>query len=223
MRLPLLVLRPEPGNAATVAAARTLGLEAIPAALFTIRPLDWALGDARPEAVLMTSANAARHGGSGLAPLCGLPVYTVGQATAEAAADAGFADIRVGDGDADAVLKLAQGDGVRALLHLAGREHRPAAAEGIEIDRRIVYAADPVDHLPEVVRHALPEVVALLHSARAAALFARLVDPAGIRIAAISAAALEAAGPGWAATAVAAQPTDASLLAVAAKLCDQGG
>jgi uroporphyrinogen-III synthase len=223
MSRPLLVLRPEPGNAATVQAARALGLTAIAAPLFTVRPIEWSLGDAIPEALLMTSANAARHGGATLRQLFRLPVYAVGQATADVAQDAGFTDIRVGSGNVDAVLTLAQGDGARALLHLVGREHRPAVAEGIAIERRIVYASDPADRLPEVVRDALPGVVSLLHSARAARLFAGLVDPAGIRIAAISAATLAAAGDGWRDTAVARAPTDASLLAVAAKLCDQGG
>ena len=54
-------------------------------------------------------------------------------------------------------------------------------------------------------------------------IFARLVDPAGIRIAALSSAVLAAAGTGWADSAAAEAPTDACLLAVAAKLCDQDG
>ncbi|MEA3064722.1 MAG: hypothetical protein QOJ27_1168, partial [Sphingomonadales bacterium] len=40
-----------------------------------------------------------------------------------------------------------------------------------------------------------------------------------IRVAAISAAAAEAAGEGWAAKAVAAAPRDQALLELAAKLC----
>ncbi|HEY0269506.1 MAG TPA: uroporphyrinogen-III synthase, partial [Sphingomonas sp.] len=63
MSRPLLVLRPEPGASATVAAAQAMGLEAIAAPLLTVRPLGWSLPDDPPEAVLMTSANAARHGG----------------------------------------------------------------------------------------------------------------------------------------------------------------
>ncbi len=110
------------------------------------------------------------------------------------------------------------------LLHLAGREHRPPATDtGIAIARRVVYAADAVTALPEAARAALPDTVVLLHSPRAAALFATLVDPSGIAIAAMSSATRAAAGEGWRTVAIAERPTDASLLAAAAKLCDQRG
>ena len=64
----------------------------------------------------------------------------------------------------------------------------------------------------------------LLHSPRAARLFAELVDGAelardAVRIAAISPAALAAAGPGWRLAAAAARPRDDALLELAAKLC----
>jgi len=52
---------------------------------------------------------------------------------------------------------------------------------------------------------------------------AELVDPADratIRIAAISAAAAEAAGEGWQALRIASSPNDAELLALAARLCE---
>ncbi len=221
MSLPLLVLRPEPGNAATVAAARAVGMDTIAAPLFSIKPLEWQLPISLPDAVLMTSANAARCGGPHLQQLTGLPVYAVGAATAEAARDAGFSRINVGNSDVGAVFALALQDHVRTLLHLSGRDFRAPAAPGITIDRRIIYCADPVDTLPGAAA-VLPRAIALLHSPRAARLFASLVAPDAIAIAAISDATLVAAGPGWRATAVAAEPTDASLLAVAAKLCDQG-
>jgi uroporphyrinogen-III synthase len=60
----------------------------------------------------------------------------------------------------------------------------------------------------------------MVHSVRAAERFARLAAGKGsIRVAAISAAAAEAAGEGWAAKAVAAAPRDQALLELAAKLC----
>lgn len=219
---PLLILRPEPGATATMRLAATMGLETIAAPLFTIRPRAWILPENAPEAVLMTSANAARHGGTALAALRHLPLYAVGHATADAARTAGFSTIVTGTGAADDILARAKADGVRALLHLAGREHRAADMPGIGIERRIVYASDAVEALPAAAHAALPGAIALLHSPRAAALFASFVTPAPIRIAAISPAALAAAGHGWRATAVAARPDDASLLAAAAKLCDQG-
>ncbi|WP_019834261.1 uroporphyrinogen-III synthase [Sphingomonas sp. PR090111-T3T-6A] len=216
----VLVLRPEPGATATVSAARALGLEAIAAPLFEVRALDWIPPTEPPEAVLMTSAQAARLGGTGLALLRDRPLYAVGEATAAAARHAGFTRILVGDAGVDAVVARAARDGVRSLLHLAAREHRAPTIIGMTIERRLVYAAEPVPALPEAARAALPRAVALLHSPRAAALFASLVDPMAIRIAAISPAARDAAGEGWRAAAIAGRPTDASLLAAAAKLCN---
>ncbi|HLZ79132.1 MAG TPA: uroporphyrinogen-III synthase, partial [Sphingomonas sp.] len=98
MTRPLLVLRPEPGASATVAAAHALGLEAIAVPLFTVRPVDWIIPERTPEAVLMTSANAARMAGAALHSLAPLPLYAVGAATAAAARDAGFTRIVAGEG-----------------------------------------------------------------------------------------------------------------------------
>lgn len=227
----LLVLRPEPGATATRAAAAAIGLEAVAAPLFVTRPLPWSLPDPPPAAVLMTSANAARHGGiglaGGLAGLATLPLYAVGPASAAAAKAAGFVDITAGEAGVDAILARAAADGVPSLLHLAGREHLPPRDPPLPIVRRLVYAADAVDRLPDEARAVLPGAIVLLHSPRAAAAFARLLDAAGIaravvEIAAISEAARAAAGAGWRAAIIAAAPGDAALLAAAAKLCDQG-
>jgi uroporphyrinogen-III synthase len=216
----LLILRPEPGASATALRARERGFEPIVAPLFMVRPVAWNAPAARPDAVIMTSANAARHGGSALGTLRSVPLYAVGAATAEAARTAGFETVTSGEGDAEAVFALAQAQGHRRLLHLAGREHR--AIEGEGIDCRIVYAADAIDQIPEAARAALPDATVLLHSPRAARLFASFVVPNAIALAAISEATRKAAGSGWLAVSVADRPTDASLLDAAARLCDQG-
>lgn len=221
MSRPLLVLRPEPGASATAAAIREMGREAVAAPLFSVRPVAWTLPADMPEAVLMTSANAARHGGAQLDALTHLPLYAVGKATARAGCGVGFGRILVGEADADAIVARARADGIGRLLHLAGREHRAIASDRPAIERRIVYASDAVSALPVEAAAVLPDAVALLHSPRAAALFAALVDRLGIAIAAISPVALAAAGTGWRKTALAERPEDASLLAAAAKLCDQ--
>jgi uroporphyrinogen-III synthase len=203
-------------------------MDATEAPLFATRPIVWTVPDPLPPAVLMTSASAARHGGEGLRRLVGLPLYAVGEATARAARAAGFAEIRSGDGGIDAILARAAADGVTSLLHLTGREHHAPTKPKPALVKRIVYAADAVDILPAAARAVLPEAVALLHSERAAATFARLLDAAGITrdavaIAAISAQTRHAAGEGWRAAIVADRPNDAALLAAAAKLCDQDG
>ena len=82
----LIVLRPEPGASATVERAQALGLDAFAIPLFRVEPIAWTAPDAGQfEGLLLTSANAVRHGGDQLERLRGLPVYVVGEATAEAA------------------------------------------------------------------------------------------------------------------------------------------
>jgi uroporphyrinogen-III synthase len=214
----VLILRPEPGAAETAMRARALGLEPIVAPLFAIRPLAWTPPDpAGFDAVLLTSANAARHGGGGMTPFFALPCYAVGERTAEAARDAGFVDVRTGSSDAAALVALAERDGFSSMLHLCGQDH-------IDLDRVssiAVYAADPSGTLPPEPEQA----VVLLHSPRAAARFAELAGARrdAFRIAAISTAAAAAAGPGWRSVAIAAAPRDQALLELAAKLCQTAG
>lgn len=221
----ILVFRPEPGAFATGARAEALGLVAIMAPIFTIQPIDWRPPEDAFDTVLMTSANAARHGGAGLASFRHLPCYAVGEATAGAAREAGFADVRVGLGDGAAVVEMMARDGVHCAFHPCGRDHMALEHRALSIVRRAVYSSDAVARLPENARVAMAQgTVALLHSARAAELLARLVPEKGrMAIAAISDAAAQAAGPGWKRVAVAARPSDEALLELAAKLCQTGG
>ncbi|HEV2815701.1 MAG TPA: uroporphyrinogen-III synthase [Allosphingosinicella sp.] len=214
----VLVLRPQPGADETAARARAIGLEPVVAPLFAIRALAWSPPDASEfDAVLLTSANAARHGGDGMTPFMRLPCYAVGERTADAARAAGFADVRTGPSDGAALVAMARQEGAEALLHLGGRDH--VALDGVA--RIPVYAAEAAGALPTDAERA----VVLIHSARAAARFADLAgDRRGaFRIAAISAEAAAAAGPGWRTMAIAAAPRDQALLELAAKLCQTAG
>ena len=59
----IVVLRPEPGNADTCAKLRGLGLEPLAMPVFTVVPVAWTPPDVGTfDAVLLTSANAIRHG-----------------------------------------------------------------------------------------------------------------------------------------------------------------
>jgi uroporphyrinogen-III synthase len=192
-----------------------MGLEPAVAPLFAITSVAGPPVEAAGyDAVLLTSANGARHAPAGLAAL---PCFAVGESTAAAARAAGFAEIRSGPSDGEAAAAMMAEAGVKRALHLCGRDHLAVEAPGVEIDRRIVYAAEPVPH----ARFEGP-AVAMIHSARAAARFAQLADRKTIAVAAISAAAAAAAGEGWAAKAVAAAPRDQALLELAAKLCNHG-
>jgi len=224
---PLLILRPQPGAGETAARAQALGLAPIVAPLFMIRPLSWVAPDpAGFDAVMLTSANAARHAGDGLTPFLSLPCYAVGEASAAAAREAGFAEVRVGPADGDALAALMVADGVHLALHPCGADFAPQGRPGIRIDDVPVYAADGAGRLPPEAEAGLRGgALALLHSPRAASWFAMLVgDRRGsIAIAAISAAAARAAGTGWEDVAVAAAPRDEALLELAAKLCQTDG
>ena len=209
----LLIVRPRPGADESAARARALGLAPIVAPLFETRPLDWAPPDPGGfDAILLTSANAARLGGEGLRPLLALPCYAVGERTAEAARAAGFTDVRTGPSDGSALAAMAERDGATSLLHLGGRDH-VAIGGATHI---AVYASERAGALPPD----LGEALILLHSARAASLLAELAADRGrIAIAAISAQVAQAAGAGWKSVAVADAPRDEALLELAAKLC----
>lgn len=210
---PLAVLRPEPGNAATAARIVAAGGRALRLPLFAVRALTWDPPAATEhDALILTSANAVRHAGPALARYRTLPVYAVGEATAAAAGAAGLAVVLTGGRDAADLARQAAAAGVGRALHLTGRERAAAQLPGVA--RAIaVYASDP---LPLCTADLLPlaGAVALVHSPRAGALLATLVpDRAGAAVAAISPAALAAAGGDWGASAVAATPDDAALIA----------
>jgi uroporphyrinogen-III synthase len=191
-----------------------MGLKPVVAPLFAITAVTGpAVEAARFDAVLLTSANGARHAPAGLERL---PCFAVGEGTAGAARAAGFGDVRTGPRDGAAAAAMMTAAGVRRALHLCGRDHLAVEAQGVEIERRIVYSAEPLPR-PRFEGPA----VAMIHSARAGARFAELAgDRSGIAIAAISEPAAAAAGEGWAAKAVAEAPRDQALLELAAKLCN---
>ena len=218
----IIVLRPEPGAAATLRWARERGLEAHAIPLFDVEPIEWPVPDPSDfDALLLTSANAVRHGGPGLELFRGLPVHAVGEATARAAREAGFTVATAGNSDVNGLLGSI--DANLRLLHPCG-EHRtvPDAARQA-ITSMPVYRARAREHV-EIDDAA--GSVALVHSPRAGARLAELVDAqpidrSTIIIAAISQAAAEAAGSGWGAIENAASPTDDALLALAEQLCNK--
>ena len=217
----VLVLRPQPGADETAARARALGLDVVVAPLFSVRPLAWTPPDPGAfDAVMLTSASAARQAAEGLAPFRALPCYAVGEATAAAATEAGFADVRIGPDDGKSLLLMMADDAVRAVLHPCGQDHLALALPDVTITRIPVYAAEAAASLPVPAE----EMLALLHSPRAATLFAGLAgDKSRIRIAAISARTARAAGEGWQSVAVAPRPRDQALLELAAELCQKAG
>lgn len=224
----LLIVRPEPGASSSAAAARARGWEPVVAPLFVVRALQWTPPDpAGFDALLLTSANAARYGGDGLRALRALPVYAVGESTARAAREACVSVTAIAGGTADAAAALIRAAGHRSVLHLAGRDARGFEEAWLAITRIAVYAADevagPVTGFSEALAR---QPVVLLHSVRAAQAFARRVgaadaDRATIALVGVSAHVLAAAGGGWRAAATAATPHDDAMLDAAGPMVDQ--
>lgn len=217
----LFLFRPEPAAGRSAALARAMGVEVACVPLFAIEPVEWAAPDPRCfDALLITSANAVRAAGGQLDRLRELPAHCVGEASALAAEIAGLGVASVGSGGID---ELLQGIGLdQRLLHLAGEDRRAPGGPARRIEAVTVYRARALPRPAGL--DGLAGQVAAVHSPRAAARLAELVGRAAradVRLAAISAAALEAAGDGWERAEAVAAPAEADLLALAARLCER--
>jgi uroporphyrinogen-III synthase len=198
-----------------------MGLDAIAMPLFEIEPVEWEAPEASGfDGLLLTSANAVRQAGEKLVSLRGLRSFVVGEATAEAAREAGFDIASSGDAGVERLLGSIEND--LKLLHLCG-EDRTAVEAKQTITAVIVYRSAELP-TPKGLAQIGGQTVAV-HSTRAGKRLAELVDQTGldraaIRIAAISDNAAAATGAGWEAREAAESPDDGALLALAARLCD---
>ena len=199
----ILVTRPEPDNAATAAALRTKGLEVLLAPMLRFEPVAFHDdADARYSAIIVTSANALRAIEAHLAGhLLPLPVFAVGERTAEAARHAGFRDVMVADGNAAALRELITAS-VRArtlkkastLLYLAGADLAGDLAgelgeRGFSVVTHTTYRMIPVLRLPQGACDAFAanRIEAVLHySRRSARAFLDAVRAAGVEISALA-------------------------------------
>lgn len=215
----VLVTRPEPAASRTAARLRALGHEVVVAPLLIPRAVDWSVPPGNWQAVAFTSASAPGLAGDALKSLVHLPAYAVGEATAAAAREAGFAGVRPARGDASAVFRLAARDGIARLLHLAGHDRSEATVpSGLTVGVTTVYAADLASGLP-----VFDGDVVLLYSARTAAHFATLFagERSALALTALSPQVAAAAGSGWARVIVAAEPTEDALFAAARLTCER--
>ncbi len=148
----LLVTRPQPDAERTATALRARGHATIVAPLLGIEPVDGVeLGGGPWAAILVTSANAAaaiaRH--SRFAELKGLSVLAVGERSAQAMRDVGFADV------------ISAGGGAGDLTRLAAERLKPTAP---------LLRIEPVDNAE---LGSGPWAAILITSANAAAAIAR--------------------------------------------------
>lgn len=221
---PVWVLRPEPGNAATCARVQAIGRTAVSLPLFTVEALAWDVPDAKDyDALLLTSANAVRHVGEGLASLSILPVYAVGDATAAAARGEGLSVSATGVGGVESIAPTLERDQRRRILHLTGHDFRVLPIDA-EVTVRQVYAAQTRAEsaiLPALCAAPRPADV-LLYSPRAAKRFGELVEAAALprgdfHLYTLSHKIAAAAGPDWAAVTLADSIDEAALLSALQK------
>lgn len=210
------LLLTRPAAEATAVKLRARGHEVLFLPLMAFEPVPWQPAAAAPDAIMLTSPQAARA----TAPAWQVPVYAVGEATAIAARDAGFGNVCNGGGTVQVLVDRAAADGVTHLLHLAGADRTPyRTPAGLTIETVIVYRARllPLLSLPQVD-------LVLLYSARTAAHFAFETDRLAVPRAKVSLAVLSesiglAAGTGWHHVITAAAPNEAALLAAIDAAC----
>lgn len=208
---------------ATLARALAAGFEAHAYPLFLVAPLPWTGPEPHlVDAVMFTSANGARLGGAQLARYAHLPAYAVGEVTAQAARDAGFASLESGEDGVQALIGRIAGRH-HNILHISGRDIRPFDPMGLKVASACVYAAVERGNADDLLQALTPDMILLVHSPRAGARLNELV-PAELRSAlhviAISDAALASCGTGWASVAAAKHPRDDAMLALATGLCE---
>ncbi len=227
--IPIITIRPAPGDAATVdrGAHQGMAIESHP--LFETQPVPWSVPDTGAfDAVLLGSANVLRHGGTGLQSLTPLPALCVGETTAEAARQAGFGVIATGARGMQNLLPHATARGFSRLLRLSGEAHVPLdIPAGITVETRILYRVVPLP-MPEDLADLLAGgALVLLHSGEGSAHFANECDRleitrGGIALACLAPRIAERAGTGWADCRHAPSPDDAALLALAKQMCQSG-
>ena len=173
----ILVTRSQPNAAKTAAALRARGHEPIVAPLLEMELISEVDAKDGPwTAILLTSVNGLRGIGSFASDKKwhGIPVFAVGDMTAKAARDMGFADVTSAGGNADDLATLAAARLIppARLLYLAGEERAgdlagALRAKGFEIDLVVVYRLVVAHDLPDPAAAALAgEIDGVLHFSR---------------------------------------------------------
>jgi uroporphyrinogen-III synthase len=200
----VVVTRPHPDDETTAAALRAKGFEVLLAPVLRFEPATFHDDeDISCDAVIVTSANALR----GIEPqlaggrLLKLPLFAVGDHTADAARSAGFGNVIVAKGGAaglrDLVLARVKAKALKkaaTLLYLAGADlARDLAGElgegGLTVVTHTTYRMVPVASLPRDVCDAFAanQVEAVLHySRRSARAFLEAARTAGVEISALA-------------------------------------
>jgi uroporphyrinogen-III synthase len=200
----VLVTRPHPDDEATAASLRARGHQVLLAPMLRFEPVAFHDdADARYGAVVVTSANALRGIESHLKGhrLLELPLFAVGEHTADAARRAGFSCVISANGDVGSlrgcVLASVQAKRLKkasTLLYLAGADlaHDLAGElgeHGFRVVTHLTYRMAAVPNLPPEVSNAFAAngIEAVLHySRRSARAFLDAARAAGVEISALA-------------------------------------
>jgi uroporphyrinogen-III synthase len=225
----VVVTRPQADGERTAAALEALGHEVLVAPLMRIEPVAADLAGTW-SAIVITSANALQAGSATAGRVKTLPVFAVGDRSAEAARQAGFAEVSSANGDIEDLVRLvaARAVGAKApLLYLAGEDRTgdlvaQLAAHGVDAEMTVVYRI-VAEVFPPVLAAALEagDVDAVLHfSRRSAELFIQGAKASGVagpaedvRHLCLSSQVAEPLA-GASRIAVAARPEEAALIAL---------
>lgn len=228
----VLVTRAKEDSERTAQRLAALGHEALIAPVLRIVPT----GDLAPvglyDAAIVTSAHAVEA--LSFHARKSIPVFAVGERTADVLRMAGFSSVTAAEGDAVSLSSMIRSTlQPCSLLHVTGRHRKeePTAslrAAGFSVLTWEVYEAQAVESLPEEAVEAFRtgEIGAALHySRRSAELFVRLAERVGLHAAILScphlclsadvADPLRAAG---ASTRVADQPSEDALFRLVMRL-----
>jgi uroporphyrinogen-III synthase len=224
------VTRTEPGASETAARLRALGHDSLVAPLLAVRALPFSAPE-RVGAIAFTSRNgvAAVTDWPEAAAWRDLPVFAVGDATAQAARAAGFRRVESARGDVEALrhlLTARRADWSGPVLHPGARQPTgELTIDGVEVLPVTAYEAVE-QPLPIKVRATWPGLDAvLIHSPRAARVLVRVT--VGLPLNRLSAACISkaAAQPLLGVLAriiVADQPTETAVLHALGKLSAEG-
>ncbi|MHA3842403.1 uroporphyrinogen-III synthase [Sphingomonas aestuarii] len=179
------VTRSAPDNARTVKNLVALGHDALAAPVLDIRPLSIDVAGERPAGLIFTSRNGVRHH-SVSADRLDIPVFTVGDKTADAASALGYRQVWSANGDVVALQRLILDTlPPSRIVHFCG-QHSAGDLKGYlgrfgyRVERRPVYAARPVPLRWMLdIRQSLPTIDGIVvHSPRGAERIARLINRA---------------------------------------------
>lgn len=182
----ILVTRPAPDNQKTAAALRARGHDVLLSPMLRFEPVAFEDdGEIAFDAVILSSANAVRaiEDHAARARLLLLPVFAVGEHTAQIALEAGFTNITVADGDAislrERIVESAAAGKLKkkaALCYIAGADlTRDLAGElgarGFTVVTRTAYRMVPVAGFSDAVSGAFRagSIEAVLHYSRRSA------------------------------------------------------